>query len=159
MNEGLNRLMSQNSKNEYFTASTNYKMPRELRQTLVFDEIDFKYDKNSRAFRSTNGLGVGAVAGEPVHKFIEGIIELRKRRGGDQFSLYIDSDIEHFIYFKRNVLRYYSTESSYINKILSLDSKKRSISPKDGKPFYTLPLHQREICFVSLMAWMRQKRT
>ena len=137
MNEGLNRLMSQNSKNEYYTASTNYKMPRELRQTLVFDEIDFKYDKNSRAFRSINGLGVGAVAGEPVHKFLEGIIELRKRRGGDQFSLYIDSDIEHFIYFKRNVLRYYSTESSYMNKILSLDSKKRSISPKDGKPFYT----------------------
>ena len=38
MNEGLNRLMGQKSKNEYYTASRNYKMPRELRQTLVFDE-------------------------------------------------------------------------------------------------------------------------
>ena len=58
MNEGLNRLMGQKSKNEYYTASRNYKMPRELRQTLVFDEIDFKYDKNSSSIACFVEIGV-----------------------------------------------------------------------------------------------------
>jgi hypothetical protein len=137
MNEGLNRLMSQKDKNDYYSASTEYRMPKELRQTFVFDEIDFSYDKNSRAFRSKNGLGISSIAGEPVHKFLDGVLELRKRRGGDQFSLYLNSDTEHFLYFKRNVLRYYSTDKTFLNKILSLDVKKRSLPPKDGNPYFT----------------------
>ena len=137
MNEALNHLMSQKDKNEYYSASTEYRMPKELRQTFVFDEIDFSYDKNSRAFRSKNGLGIGSVAGEPVHKFLDGVLELRKRRGGDQFSLYLNSDTEHFLYFKRNVLRYYSTDKEFLSKILSLDVKKRSLPPKNGDPYYT----------------------
>ena len=137
MNEGLNRLMSLKDKNDYYSASTEYRMPKELRQTFVFDEIDFSYDKNSRAFRSKNGLGISSIAGEPVHKFLDGVLELRKRRGGDQFSLYLNSDTEHFLYFKRNVLRYYSTDKTFLNKILSLDVKKRSLPPKDGNPYFT----------------------
>ena len=129
--------MTQKDKNEYYAASTEYKMPKELRQTFVFDEIDFDYDKNSRAFRSKNGLGLGSVSGEPVHQFIDGVLELRKRRGGDQFSLYLNTDAEHFFYYKRNVLRYYSTDRVLIDEVLGIDVKKRSLPGKDGKPFYT----------------------
>ncbi|CAI8308174.1 MAG: Uncharacterised protein [Owenweeksia sp. TMED14] len=137
VNEALNRIMTQKDKNEYYAASTEYKMPKELRQTFVFDEIDFDYDKNSRAFRSKNGLGLGSVSGEPVHQFIDGVLELRKRRGGDQFSLYLNTDAEHFFYYKRNVLRYYSTDRVLIDEVLGIDVKKRSLPGKDGKPFYT----------------------
>ncbi|NDD80928.1 MAG: hypothetical protein EBZ33_08380, partial [Flavobacteriia bacterium] len=75
--------------------------------------------------------------GNAVHRYVEGVLELRKRRGGDEFSLYLNPNLEHYFFFKRNVLRFYSTEKSYMDAILATDTKKRSLPAKDGLPYYT----------------------
>jgi len=135
--EGLNRLMTPRDRDRFYAASTDDKLPRELRQTLYFDEVDLLWDKNLRAFRSQGALGVGGVSGNAVHRYVEGVLELRKRRGGDEFSLYLNPNLEHYFFFKRNVLRFYSTEKSYMDAILATDTKKRSLPAKDGLPYYT----------------------
>ena len=38
--EGLNRLMTPRDRDRFYAASTDDKLPRELRQTLYFDEVD-----------------------------------------------------------------------------------------------------------------------
>lgn len=135
--EGLHRLMNQREQDRFYVASTDDKLPKELRQSIYFDEVDLLWDKNLRAFRSQGALGVGGVAGTPVHRFVEGVLELRKRRGGDEFSLYLNPNLEHYVFYKRNVLRFYSTEKSYMDAILSTDTKKRSLPAKEGLPYYT----------------------
>ncbi len=135
--EGLNRLMTPRERDRFYTASTDDKLPRELRQTLYFDEVDLVWDKNLRAFRSKGALGVGGVSGTAIHRYVEGVLELRKRRGGDEFSLYLNPNLEHYFFYKRNVLRFYSTEKSYMDAILATDTKKRSLPAKDGEPYYT----------------------
>ena len=135
--EGLNRLMTPRDRDRFYAASTDDKLPRELRQTLYFDEVDLVWDKNLRAFRSQGALGVGGVSGSAVHRYVEGVLELRKRRGGDEFSLYLKPNLEHYFFYKRNVLRFYSTEKSYMDAILATDTKKRSLPAKDGLPYYT----------------------
>jgi hypothetical protein len=135
--EGLNRLMSVKERDRFYVASTSDKLPKGLRQSLYFDELELSWDKNLRAFRSTSPLGVGGVSGTAVHRYVDGVIELRKRRGGDEFSLYMDSGIEHYFFFKKNVLRYYSSKRSNLDLILSTPTKKRSLPAKDGVPYYT----------------------
>lgn len=135
--EGLNRLMSARDRDRFYAGSTDDRLPREIRQTLYFDEVDLLWDKNLRAFRSQGALGVGGLSGVAVHRFVEGVLELRKRRGGDEFSLYLNPNLEHYFFYKRNVLRFYSTEKSYMEAILGTDTKKRSLPAKDGQPYYT----------------------
>ena len=135
--EGLNRLMTPRERDRFYAASTDDKLPKELRQTIYFDEVDLVWDKNLRAFRSKGALGVGGVGGTAIHRYVEGVLELRKRRGGDEFSLYLNPNLEHYFFYKRNVLRFYSTEKSHMDAILATDTKKRSLPAKDGEPYYT----------------------
>jgi hypothetical protein len=135
--EGLNRLFSPKERDRFYVSSTSDRLPKELRQSVYFDDVELIWDKNLRAFRSKDALGVGGIAGTAIHRYVDGVLELRKRRGGDEFSLYFNPNLEHYFFYKRNVLRFYSTEKSYVDAILATDSKKRSLPAKDGKPYYT----------------------
>jgi hypothetical protein len=135
--EGLNRLFTPKERDRFYVSSTTDRLPKELRQSVYFDDVELIWDKNLRAFRSKDALGVGGIAGTAIHRYVDGVLELRKRRGGDQFSLYLNPNLEHYFFYNRNVLRFYSTQKSYVDAVLATDSKKRSLPAKDGKPYYT----------------------
>jgi hypothetical protein len=81
---------------------------------------------------------LGGVAGTALHRKVDGILELRKKSRGDEFTLYVKTaaELEHFFLYKRNILQFYSTHKPYMDAILATEPNKRSIAPKDGQsPF------------------------
>lgn len=137
LTEGLNRLLTPREQERFYAAAPGDKLPRELRQTIYFDEVSFTWDRDLHAFRSVGDLGIGGVGDNAVHRYVEGVLELRKRRSGDEFSLYLNPNLEHFFYYRKNVLRFYSTEKAYMDLILETDPKKRIYPAKDGVPYYS----------------------
>jgi hypothetical protein len=122
----------------YYKEGVAGKLPRPMRTTLFLDQAHLTWDAGLRTFRSDGPLVLGGVDGTTLHREVEGILELRKKSRGDEFTLYVKTaaDLEHFFLYKRNILQFYSTHKPYLDAILSTDPNKRSIPPKDGQsPF------------------------
>ena len=49
----------------------------------------------------------------------------------------IDSFTYIFFQYRRNVMQFYSTDKAIMDKLLALDTDKRSLKAKEGKPPYT----------------------
>ena len=138
LGEALRRKLDAKDLKRYYESGLNDRMPKEFRQTLVLDEVDLDWKPNIRAFRSKDGVGVGSIAGDPVHRFADGTLELRKRRGGDEFTLHLAPSNEFFLTYKKGNMRFYSSDPSLMEALTKVDPKKRSLPSKDGLPFYQL---------------------
>ncbi|MFZ9190692.1 MAG: hypothetical protein ACO204_06240, partial [Schleiferiaceae bacterium] len=138
LGEALRRKLDPKDLKRYYETGLNERMPKEFRQTLVVDEVDLEWKANIRAFRSKEGVGVGAIAGDPVHRFIDGTLELRKRRGGDEFTLHLAPSSEFFLSYKKGNLRFYSSDRALMDALAKVEPKKRSLPSKDGLPFFQL---------------------
>ena len=123
---------------EYYKEGVAGKLPRPMRTTLFLDQAHLTWDAGLRTFRSDGPLVLGGVDGTTLHREVEGILELRKKSRGDEFTLYVKTaaELEHFFLYRRNILQFYSTHKPYLDAILSTDPNKRSIPPKNGQsPF------------------------
>ena len=136
--EALRRKLDPKDLKRYYESGLNERMPKEFRQTLVLDEVELEWKANIRAFRSKDGIGVGALAGDPVHRFVDGTLELRKRRGGDEFTLHLAPSSEYFLSYKKGNMRFYSSDRELMDALAKVDAKKRALPSKDGLPFYQL---------------------
>jgi hypothetical protein len=138
LGEALRRKLDAKDLKRYYESGLNDRMPKEFRQTLVLDEVDLDWKPNIRAFRSKDGVGIGSIAGDPVHRFTDGTLELRKRRGGDEFTLHLAPSNEYFLTYKKGNMRFYSSDRTLMEALTKVDPKKRSLPSKDGLPFYQL---------------------
>ncbi len=50
------------------------KLPETLKHTLLFTDLNFRWDDASKSFVSIGKIGLGSVNGQPVNKYIEGYI-------------------------------------------------------------------------------------
>lgn len=122
----------------YYKEGVAGKLPRPMRTTLFLEDASLTWDAGLRTFRSVGPISLGGIDGITLHREVEGILELRKKSRGDEFTLYVKTsgDLEHFFLYKRNILQFYSTHKPYLDAILATDPGKRSIPPKDGQsPF------------------------
>ena len=136
--EVLMQVLEPRDRKRFLESGLRDRFPKELRQTLVLSEVDFTWKPELRAFRSSGYLDVGAVSGDPIHRGIQGTLELRKRRGGDEFTMYLRPNDEVFFTYKKGSLRFYSSDRSLLEILARLDPKKRTIAPKKGEAFFTI---------------------
>jgi hypothetical protein len=137
LSEALIRLMNPREINRFLVARITDKQPKQLRQTMVFDDVDFKWNTKTRSFRSVDAIGLGSIDGQGVHRYIDGELELRKRRSGDEISIYLNPATEHFFTYRRNTMRYYASNREHLTNILNLKPSKRSIPRGEGLPRYS----------------------
>ena len=136
--ELCNQTLDLKDRQSYYKEGVAGKLPKPMRTTLFLDDAQLTWDAGLRTFRSQGPLVVGGVDGMPLHREMEGILELRKKSRGDEFTLYVKTaaELEHFFLYKRNMLQFFSTHKPYLDAILATDPNKRSIPPKDGQsPF------------------------
>jgi hypothetical protein len=136
--EVVRQIFDPKDRMRFLRSGLNDRLPKELRQTFVLGELDFNWNSELRAFRSNGYIDVYGIAGDPVHKGIQGVMELRKRRGGDEFTLYLRPNDELYLTYKKGSLRFYSSDNSLLQDLAKLDPKKRTITPKKGEAFYTI---------------------
>ena len=134
--EALYRLMDEKARNKFIVSNLDSKQPKAFRQTLVFDDVDLKWNQSTQSFRSQDALGLGSVDGQGVHRYVDGHLELRKRRAGDEISLVIGTNTEHFFTYRRNMMRYYSTDRELVQMVLSTKPRKRALKAEVGIPRY-----------------------
>ena len=107
-----------------------------MRNTITFNELVFEYNPDTRSFVSMGDVGITSILDEQVNKKVFGIIEVTKKRRGDELYIYLEvSPSEYYCFqYKRNIMQFYCTEKEVMTKLLEDDD--RSLKAEDGKPPY-----------------------
>jgi hypothetical protein len=113
------------------------KFPNELDKTFVITNASLKYDKISRSFVSYGKIGLGAINKNEIYKQVPGYIQIQRKKGGDNFTLYFELDPQtwYYFYFYKGVMSAVSSNAEFNNTIKSLKPKDRKQDIKKGPGF------------------------
>jgi hypothetical protein len=146
--KNFSNLMPADSLNKYFQqlkdTAKNKKiiLPPLFLSTIIFDEINFIYDDTSNSFKSVGKLGIGFINGTPIHKKIDGYVEIWHKHSGDLLDMYFQPDINSFFYFgyEPGKMMSLSSNKAFEVPIRLLPERQRRLKvPRGKKPYeYTV---------------------
>jgi hypothetical protein len=114
------------------------KFPDELNHSMVFTNVDMKWNTESRSYISEGWLPLSNLGKNPFNKVIKGKLELVKKRGGDILNLYIECESQkwYFFNYSRNVMNVIAGDENFNKVVRELDAKKRQVDGDKGGPPY-----------------------
>jgi hypothetical protein len=109
-----------------------------LSKTMVLTDVKLKWNADTRSFIGTGPIGIFSLGKFPVNKYVNGYVEITRRRSGDILNLYFElaKGNWYFFTYTAGVMQTISSNEDY-NKILSdLKDDKRTLSVKAGEETY-----------------------
>ena len=117
--------------------------PEELKKTLVLTHLRLRWNQSNRSWRSVGKIGVGNLYGHQVNRFVDGMVEIIKRTGGDEMNIYLKLDNSNWFYFgyTREMMQVISSDQTFNDRLVKLPSKVRKMQ---GRPNFTFMICSRD---------------
>ncbi|MFY9310211.1 MAG: hypothetical protein WAQ28_14285 [Bacteroidia bacterium] len=114
------------------------KFPDELKKTLFLNDVKMKWNKETRSYTSSGQIGIGNVNKNQINKFVDGKIELVKKRGGDVLNIYLELDPTNWYYFNytRGTMLAVSSNEAFNTILKELKQDKRKKAGEKGEQDY-----------------------
>jgi hypothetical protein len=112
------------------------KFPDELKKTLFITDIKMKWNKDTRSYTSNGKIGLGNINKTQVNKYVDGRVEIIKKRGGDILNIYLELDPNNWYYFNytRGTMLAVSSNEAFNTALKELKPEKREkAGDKDKK--------------------------
>lgn len=94
-------------------------LPHELAHSLYFNNLDFIWDKERKAYQSIGEIGLGNINDKQINKSVKGKIELDKKRSGNRLSIYLEIDKSTWFFFQyHHGVMFVLTSNEEFNNIL-----------------------------------------
>jgi hypothetical protein len=118
-NKGMKDLLGENVASQLkedmdlFGGTRN--LPKEFNYQLLLNDVKLFWNESSSSFRSTGKIGVGLIGSQPVNGYVDGSIEIQRRRSGDLIDIYLKADQSTWYYFSyfRGVMMTQSGNNEY----------------------------------------------
>ncbi|MFN8207109.1 MAG: hypothetical protein U0T82_06840 [Bacteroidales bacterium] len=113
-------------------------VPPELMKTFVITDLHLKWNDVSNSYQSYGLIGLSNIGKTQVNKYVEGFVEIYRRRSGDLCDIYLKADDKTWYYFgyTREVMQSTSTNSVYKQLLQELKAEQRTIKAEKGIPSY-----------------------
>jgi len=114
------------------------KLPDQLRKTLVFNDLKFKWDDNKRRYKSFGKLGISNIGKEQINKYVDGKVEIIKKRSGDIVTIYLEIDKNNWYFFTytRGMMQAISSDTDFNTAIQETKPDKRKSKAEKGQEPY-----------------------
>jgi hypothetical protein len=114
------------------------KVPDALNKSIILSDVTFTYNPDRRSFISQGPVGVGMIKGVPVNKYVDGYVEIVRRRSGDVISIYLELDRRHWYYFtfSGNLMQAISSKNEFNAILAEVESDKRKAKRQDNETAY-----------------------
>lgn len=118
------------------------KLPKEIQKTMFLSDIELVWNAETGSYRYKGFIGVSTIDKYQVNKLVYGLIELKKKRNGDELSVYLEPSDDSWFYFnyKRGMLGSFSSHDEYNAQIRDTKDDKRTKKAERGKPKLTYVL-------------------
>ena len=107
-------------------------MPAELAKMLVLNDVKLKWNDKVNAYQSIGKIGVGNILNRKVNKYVEGYVEITRKRSGDMCDIYLKIDDKNWYYFgyTRGLMQTMSPNMKYLETIKALSPEARTTKAK-----------------------------
>lgn len=117
------------------------RLPKPFQSTITFSDIQLKWNPETNSFYSDGPIGIGSIGKVQINKRLNGILEIARKRRGDEITLYIDlgrKDI-FFFQYRKNLMEFYSPRQELMDMITSTKPDARRKEEKGKQPYsYTV---------------------
>jgi len=99
-------------KSEIETVGRFRKFPETLIKTLIIADVKMSYDTLTRSFISNGPIGIGSIKDGMVNRYLNGRIEMSRKRNGDEFTIYLEISPNdwYFFNYRNNVMQFISSD-------------------------------------------------
>ncbi|MBO7522720.1 MAG: hypothetical protein J6T30_02580 [Bacteroidales bacterium] len=66
---------------------------------IVLTDVNLYWDEANSSFRSKGKIGLGFIGKEVLNVYVDGYVEIQRRRSGDTFDIYLKADNSTWYYF------------------------------------------------------------
>lgn len=131
-------------------------MPKEFTYEILLNDVTLFWNEASSSFRSKGKIGIGYIGGQPVNLYVDGYVDIQRRRSGDMIDIYLKADGSTWYYFSyfRGVMMAQAGNIEFNRMISSIKLRDRK-HPEDTerKPYtYMLAVEDRLDRFLRRMA-------
>jgi hypothetical protein len=102
-NKGMKRLIgseaAERMKEDVDLFGTSRNLPKEFNFEIFLNDVNLYWNEASSSFRSKGKIGIGYIGTQPVNVYVDGFIEIQRRRSGDMFDIYLKADESTWYYF------------------------------------------------------------
>lgn len=104
-------------------------IPTELKSAIVFTDVRLRWNTPTHTFRSYGKIGIGSIGGKQINKYVDGLIEVKKSKRGDDISIYlpIGKATWFFFNYKSGVMQAIASSKDFNDEILKKKEKDRKI--------------------------------
>jgi hypothetical protein len=95
-------------------------LPKEFSYELFLNDVNLYWNEATSSFRSSGKIGIGFIGPQPINVYVDGYIEIQRRRSGDMIDIYLKADDATWYYFSyfRGVMMTQAGNNSY-NSIIA----------------------------------------
>lgn len=112
-------------------------MPKELESTITFAELRMTWNEANKSFVTKGKLGIASIGGIQVNKYVDGYLEIFRKRSGDVFNLLIKVDGQYYGFvYTRSTLQVVSSDTEFTASINALKSKDTKMKTKSSEPAF-----------------------
>ncbi len=115
------------------------KIPKELKTTILFNDLKFIWDSKTRSYISQGKIGIGNVEDVQINKMVDGHIILTKKRSGNILTMYLELGEGWWYYYEyaRGVMRVVSSIDEWNLIITSTKPDDRRLKAEKGEVPYS----------------------
>ena len=114
------------------------KVPKSLEKTLVFNDLKMRWDDDSRSFKSFGKIGLSNIKNKQINKYVDGKVQLIKKRSGDILTVYLQIDRNNWYFFTytRGIMQAISSNQDFNSAITETKPDKRKSKAEKGQESY-----------------------
>ena len=114
-------------------------LPKEYNYELLLNEVNLRWNEASSSFRSKGRIGIGFIGNQPVNIYVDGFVEIQRRRSGDLIDIYLKADASTWYYFSyfKGVMMAQAANNNFNTLISNLKLKNRKHPDSSVRVPYT----------------------
>jgi len=160
----LGALIEPDKLSKYFeelaTSTKVINLPDAFNNELFLNDVQLFWDDKSNSYRSVGKLGIGYINKRKINKYVDGYIEIWRKRTGDIFDIYLKIDENTFYYFgyTRGTMQVLSSDNKGFNDPIRIlkDSERNLKTHHNQTPYSFLVSTPRKMGMV-YNRWMSLK--
>ena len=116
------------------------KFPEALERTIFLADVHLKWDTTTKSYVSFGTIGIANIGKNQVNRYVNGIIELTKKRNGDDFTLYLElsKDEWYFYNYRNRNLMARSSDIKFndiVNEAAQSNTERKRVTSLAGKGY------------------------
>ncbi|MBN2861553.1 MAG: hypothetical protein JXN62_00225, partial [Bacteroidales bacterium] len=139
MDDLLGAELASRLKEELDLFGVSRELPNEFNFEILLNDVNLYWNEPTSSFRSKGKIGIGYIGKQPVNVYVDGFIEIQRRRSGDMFDIYLKADESTYYYFSyiRGNMMTQAANKTYGMLIGGLKPKVRKHPKSTSKQPYT----------------------